>query len=165
MSSYWRSQLKILLSLSGLVISCYALYVEVSKESDPNFVALCDLSEKSSCSRVLTSSYGTGLGLVRLVLGEDSVLNVSNALYGIIMYSLLALFSLSPILDRTLFPVIVFASTASSLYLLYIMLYVLEDLCVVCMGIHAVNMGLSLLVLYSCWCGREHKIAPKEKKE
>ena len=75
------------------MISCYAVYVEVSKHADPEFKALCDFNEKSSCSRVLTSSYGTGMGLISVLLGEDHPLNISNSFYGIILYSLLALFS------------------------------------------------------------------------
>ena len=44
-----------LLCSSAIVLSGYALYVEVSKESDENFEAICDISPEMSCSSVLTS--------------------------------------------------------------------------------------------------------------
>lgn len=40
---------------AALAISGYALYVELAKEKDENFEALCDLSPQISCSAVLTS--------------------------------------------------------------------------------------------------------------
>lgn len=43
------------LSSAALAISCYALYVELAKENDENFEALCDINPQMSCSAVLTS--------------------------------------------------------------------------------------------------------------
>lgn len=42
-------------SVFGVLISTYALYVEMAVEARPGYKALCDLSERASCSRVLTS--------------------------------------------------------------------------------------------------------------
>lgn len=42
-----------LLAFVGLVLSCYALYVEEQKRMDPGFVALCDIGAIFSCSKVL----------------------------------------------------------------------------------------------------------------
>ncbi len=39
----------------GIALSLYALYVEIQKERNPKYVALCDISENMSCSKVLTS--------------------------------------------------------------------------------------------------------------
>ena len=40
---------------AALAISGYALYVDLAKESDENFEALCDITPQMSCSAVLTS--------------------------------------------------------------------------------------------------------------
>ena len=42
-------------AIFGILVSLYALYVEVQKERDPTYVAHCDFHEKASCTRVLTS--------------------------------------------------------------------------------------------------------------
>ena len=39
----------------GILVSVYALYVEVRKHKDSKYKAACDLGENMSCSRVLTS--------------------------------------------------------------------------------------------------------------
>ncbi|OON16510.1 b-cell receptor-associated protein 31-like protein, partial [Opisthorchis viverrini] len=39
----------------GCLICLYALHVEFAHEADPNYRALCDISETMSCSKVLTS--------------------------------------------------------------------------------------------------------------
>ena len=41
----------------GILVSVYALYIEVMKAKDKNYKAACDLGENMSCSRVLTSRY------------------------------------------------------------------------------------------------------------
>ena len=42
-------------SISGILLSVYALYVETRKHKDPKYVAMCDLGENMQCSKVLTS--------------------------------------------------------------------------------------------------------------
>ena len=74
------------LCVIGVLVSCYAVYIEISKESDSDYEAWCDINEKASCSRVLTSEYSVGLGIVKSILGEDHILNISNAYYGIFVY-------------------------------------------------------------------------------
>merc|ERR1712062_617739 len=83
--------LSLLLYVSGIGLSSYAYYVEVAKEADEKYVALCDINEDISCSRVFSSKYGKGFGLVGPFLGQDHVLNQPNALYGIGFYSILTL--------------------------------------------------------------------------
>lgn len=41
--------------LAGVAVSVYALRVELKKEDDEDYEALCDISEHASCSRVLSS--------------------------------------------------------------------------------------------------------------
>lgn len=53
----WERQTRIFLCVFGLVLSVYALHVELSRERNPNYRAMCDLGESVSCSKVFTSRY------------------------------------------------------------------------------------------------------------
>ena len=53
-SNYIRNCILFLCAI-GMFISMYALYVEILKEKDPNYTAMCDVNSYMTCSRVLTS--------------------------------------------------------------------------------------------------------------
>ncbi|XP_065447572.1 vitamin K epoxide reductase complex subunit 1-like [Chrysemys picta bellii] len=53
----WEWALRLVLCALGLVLSVYALHVESSRERDPGYRAMCDLSPSVSCSKVFTSSH------------------------------------------------------------------------------------------------------------
>ena len=67
------------LCLGGLALSLYAYYVEVMMEASAatgsDYEALCDVSEKVSCTKVFNTSFAKGFGIVDKVVGE---LNLSN---------------------------------------------------------------------------------------
>lgn len=100
----------------GLALSCYAFYVETKKEYDDSYVAMCDINEHMSCTKVFSSKYiftfllshlitpclfymnntiifryGKGFGLLQYILDENSPLIQPNPVYGVIFY-LLVLF-------------------------------------------------------------------------
>jgi len=84
--------LSLFLYMVGLILSGYSYYVHMAKKADENYVALCDFDETISCSKVFTSKYGKGFGLVELITGEEEhPLNQPNSLYGIIFYATLGL--------------------------------------------------------------------------
>ncbi|KAF5891659.1 vitamin k epoxide reductase complex subunit 1-like protein 1, partial [Clarias magur] len=84
----WESKARFALCVLGLILSVYALHVKFSRESDPDYRAMCDLAESVSCSKVFTSRWGRGFGFVQLFAQEDSLLNQPNSLLGIIFYTL-----------------------------------------------------------------------------
>uniref|UniRef100_A0A673GAR2 vitamin-K-epoxide reductase (warfarin-sensitive) n=1 Tax=Sinocyclocheilus rhinocerous TaxID=307959 RepID=A0A673GAR2_9TELE len=105
----------------GLVLSVYALHVELSREIDPEYRVMCDLGHSVSCSKVLTSRWGRGFGLVQIFTSKDSVL-------GIIFYTLqLGLGSL--VSSRAVFflGMSSWVSVAGSVYLAAILTFVLGD--------------------------------------
>ena len=75
------------LSGLGFLIAVYSYYVKWSYKRNPSgYRALCDLGENISCSRVITSKYGSGFGVVGRLFGEKSNLNVSNSILGALFY-------------------------------------------------------------------------------
>uniref|UniRef100_A0A8C3HHP4 vitamin-K-epoxide reductase (warfarin-sensitive) n=1 Tax=Chrysemys picta bellii TaxID=8478 RepID=A0A8C3HHP4_CHRPI len=135
--------LRLVLCALGLALSVYALHVESSRERDPGYRAMCDLSPSVSCSKVFTSRWGRGFGLVEDLLGKHSVFNQPNSLFGIVFYILQTL------LGNTLAAVTLVGtsvvSIAGSLYLAYILFFVLHDFCLVCVTTYLLNGALLLL--------------------
>ncbi|XP_055526474.1 vitamin K epoxide reductase complex subunit 1-like protein 1 [Wyeomyia smithii] len=134
------------LSLAGFLLSLYTSYVEIRVERDHGYQAMCDISERVSCTKVFTSAYGRGFGLVGPLLGEQSPLNLPNGFYGIFYYFLVAGLSFSnSVLVTRFVTYLIGLSNLLSLYLAYLLYFVLEDLCVVCVTTYAVNL-ISLIV-------------------
>lgn len=136
----------ILFSCFGIVISVYSLYIEIRKEKDKNYRAACDFNEHMSCSRVLTSKYSKGFGVVEILFGKEHVLNMPNCILGIIFYSMQLLLGLFTYYWAT--QLLFFCSVAScfgSLYLAYILFAVLHDFCLVCVTTYGVNAALTYL--------------------
>lgn len=139
----WERKVRIFLCLFGLVLSLYALHVELSRENDPHYRAMCDLGESVSCSKVFTSRWGRGFGLVQLFVAKDSPLNQPNSVLGIIFYTLQMGLGLS--LSKKAAAFLVFASwvsVAGSLYLASILAFVLGDFCMVCVSTYITNFAL-----------------------
>ena len=141
--------LTLLLYVAGLGLSGYALFVEQAKEADKDYVALCDINENVTCSKVFTSKYGKGFGLVAMITGDDNhILNQPNSIYGLIFYSLMGLLYLCGSRSRFLASLQFYAfivANGMSCYLGYILYFVLKDMCVVCVSTYAVNFLLLLL--------------------
>ncbi|PIK42708.1 hypothetical protein BSL78_20432 [Apostichopus japonicus] len=138
-----------LLCIIGIVLSLYAFHVETKKETDQEYTALCDISDRISCSKVFTSKYGRGFGLVTPILGEQSFLNVPNSIYGLIFYSLQMYLCTVHTKNGTLFQLLTSViSLGGCAYLAFILYFVLEDACIVCISTYIVNI---LLFLINVW--------------
>ena len=62
MTSRVRTALLVFTAL-GLIASTWALYVHYRLQSDPTYVSVCEVNESVSCQQVLTSQYGSVLGV------------------------------------------------------------------------------------------------------
>ncbi|KAL3857773.1 hypothetical protein ACJMK2_012410 [Sinanodonta woodiana] len=137
-SSVWLSSL-------GMIISVYAYHVEVSVEKDPSFRALCDISERISCSKVFSSRYGKGFGIIDRIFGKESFLNQPNSVYGMVFYLLhtvLAFFSSNAVVWLQL--VLAVSANLGCIYLGYILYFILNDMCIVCISSYIVNAFILL---------------------
>ncbi|XP_013378655.1 vitamin K epoxide reductase complex subunit 1 [Lingula anatina] len=139
----------IIFNALGILVSSYALYIEIRKHKDKNYKAFCDLGETMSCSRVLTSEYSKGFGIVRYLVGENHFLNVPNCILGILFYAIqIVLFCLS---DHAIVTSFLFYTSAiaiiGSVYLAYVLFLVLHDLCLVCIATYIIN-GLVFYINY-----------------
>ncbi|KYO47892.1 vitamin K epoxide reductase complex subunit 1-like protein 1 [Alligator mississippiensis] len=142
----WRRGLAAL----GLALSLYALHVERSRARDPQYRAACDLGPAVSCSRVFGSRWGRGFGLLAGVVGEGSVLNQPNSVYGVAFYLLQGLLGgTHNAAGRVLLLGSSVLAVLGSAYLGYILLRVLHDFCLVCITTYVINGALLVLNLRS----------------
>ncbi|XP_028670736.1 vitamin K epoxide reductase complex subunit 1 [Erpetoichthys calabaricus] len=139
----WERFCRLFLCVIGVGLSIYAYHVETSKERDASYQAMCDFSSSVSCSKVFTSRWGRGFGLVEHFVGRESPLNQPNSVLGVIFYLLqLALgYSMNTKAAVTLIATSL-VSIVGSLYLAYILFYVLHDFCVVCISTYVINFAL-----------------------
>ncbi|KAK2910844.1 hypothetical protein QQF64_026411 [Cirrhinus molitorella] len=142
----WERIVRLLVCLSGILISLYAFHVEREKTRDSNYRAMCDLSSSISCSKVFTSRWGRGFGLLGTIFGNDSAVNQPNSVYGILFYIFQLLLGLTASAMAALILMTTsIASVMGSLYLGYILYFVLKDFCVICITTYALNFILFVL--------------------
>eukprot|EP00696_Hemimastix_kukwesjijk_P017335 gnl/Hemi2/5966_TR2073_c0_g1_i1.p1 gnl/Hemi2/5966_TR2073_c0_g1~~gnl/Hemi2/5966_TR2073_c0_g1_i1.p1 ORF type:complete len:165 (+),score=47.16 gnl/Hemi2/5966_TR2073_c0_g1_i1:51-497(+) len=134
----------------GLLLSSYALYVDIQRHLDPDYVAFCDFGESMSCSKVFMSEWG-------------SILYLPNSFYGILFY-ITGLILASIAHSSAFFATVLFAMAAvsvlGSMFLAGILIFVLKDFCLVCTGIYVV----SILLLWETWKLRRWHLAKVQKR-
>ena len=69
----------------GFLLNTYALYVELKHEYDPSYQALCDVNSVISCTKVITTKWGKGFGIL-----PESVA-FRNPIFGFVFYTLMLL--------------------------------------------------------------------------
>ncbi|XP_072889514.1 vitamin K epoxide reductase complex subunit 1-like protein 1 isoform X2 [Hemitrygon akajei] len=90
--------------------------------------------------------WGRGFGLLGTFLGQDSILNQPNSVYGLLFYLLQLLLSLTgSAVAAVVLLLTSLVSLAGSLYLAYILVFVLRDLCLVCVTTYVLNLLLFAL--------------------
>ncbi|XP_071094231.1 vitamin K epoxide reductase complex subunit 1-like protein 1 [Haliotis cracherodii] len=138
---------RVLLSVLGVGVSLYALRVEVRRENDPQYRAVCDFSDRFSCSKALCSPYGKGFGIVRLLVGKDHFLNQRNCTVGILFYLSQIVLAFLP--NQVLCSYILYYTSVIAgfgcVYLAFILFFVLRDICIVCIGTYVINAVLIYL--------------------
>ncbi|CAI9590469.1 unnamed protein product [Staurois parvus] len=142
----WESGARYVVCVLGIVLALYAFHVEREKERDPGYQAMCDISERVRCSSVLSSRWGRGFGLLGSIFGKDSVMNQPNSVFGLIFYLLQMLLGMTVSAVAAL--VLMSSSIVSvvgSLYLAYILYFVLKDFCVICVATYLLNFILLII--------------------
>lgn len=142
---------RFLLVAAGIALSAYSLHVKTSKLEDDEYSALCDINEKISCSAIFTSKWGKGFGVLHYIFGEDSILNQSNSLYGIFyfFFQIVGCFCNDRTTARLLYWMTGFG-ILSCIYLAYILAFILEDFCVVCVSTYFITISLHYLNYKAC---------------
>ena len=121
----------VILIIIGFLLSAYSFYVVKKMKKEKNYKAVCDISDRVSCTRAFSSKYGEIFGL-------------SNTIYGMIFYAIIFILALFGFINY-IFYLSIF-SVIGSIYLAYVLYFKLHNLCLVCHGIYLVNL---LLLIFS----------------
>ena len=70
-----------LLAIIGFFVSIYAIIIERKATRNNGMNSYCDLNDRVSCSKVLTSKYSKMTGVI-FRLRESHLLNIPNTYYG-----------------------------------------------------------------------------------
>ncbi|OCT95078.1 vitamin K epoxide reductase complex subunit 1-like protein 1 [Xenopus laevis] len=142
----WESGARYAVCVLGIVLSIYAFHVEREKERDPGYKAICDFNEWVHCSTVLSSRWGRGFGMLGSIFGKDSLINQPNSVFGLVFYLLQMVLGMTVSAVAAL--VLMTSSIVSvvgSVYLAYILYFVLKDFCVICVITYLLNFILLII--------------------
>lgn len=139
------------LAVIGVSVCVYTLHTETSLIPNPNHKASCS-SRHMSCKAALLSKYGRGFGLVEDYLGKDSILNIPNPIIDLAFYYFVLMACFMPDNITVLKVLSVCAAVVAMLnvYLGYL-LFLMNDICVVCIISYVVNFHI-LLLNYKKFC-------------
>lgn len=122
----------LVLSMIGIVLSLYVFFVESRREEDEMYHAMCDLSDRVSCTKAFSSAYGKLFGF-------------SNSLAGMVFYS--AMVILVYFGQYTLAFYATLVSLAVTAYLFYALFFKVKTFCIVCAAIYIINILLFVVTL------------------
>lgn len=121
----------LIISAVGFLLSLYAFYVERKVSSQKNYKAVCDISDKLSCTKAFTTGYG-------------KIFGISNGLAGMLFYALVFIAAFYGSLNLTFYLSVL--SILASLYLAYVLQFKVRAICLICYSIYLVNI---LLLVFS----------------
>lgn len=121
-----------LIALLGLGVSLYAYWIEHKLSQNANYKAVCDISDKISCTKSLAGPY-------------SAIIGISNTIIGIIFYT--SMFWLAIGNYNKLLFIGAASSIIVSVYLAYILTFKVKTFCLVCFCIYIVNILLLIATL------------------
>lgn len=122
----------LVISSIGLLLSLYGLFVERKLKADKSYKAVCDISDKMSCTKTFLSPWGKMLG-------------ISNVYLGILAYTAMMAIALMDNVQLAFLGACVLC--AGSALLAYILFTKVRTFCLLCTSIYVVNL-LLLIVTY-----------------
>lgn len=137
------------LCLAGIAIAFYSIHVESMLIDLPGYTPACDMSSwKMSCSKVFKSRYAKPFSHWGIV-NRSSLFDLSLPQLAIFYFIPVLLFPFLRrkfYITRRLFQYLSYASIVFNVYLAYILKFVLQEFCVVCVSNYIVVLGLCLTI-------------------
>lgn len=122
------------LATIGFSISVYTYILEQQMKNTPNYKAVCDISDRFSCSKPILSQY-------------NNILFVSNAIIGMLYYA--GLMVLSYLNATHLILIAAIGAFCVSLALAYILYAKIKTFCILCVSLHITNLAILITSIYN----------------
>ena len=119
------------ISAAGLLISAYALRVDIKSRKSKGYKPICDINDKISCTAALTSGFGHLFGF-------------SNAYFGLAFYALVLI--LAAVDQMTFVFYLAILAILYSIYSAGVLVFKIKSLCLVCISLYIINI---LLLIFS----------------
>ncbi|XP_032630334.1 vitamin K epoxide reductase complex subunit 1-like protein 1 [Chelonoidis abingdonii] len=163
----WERVARYVVCAAGILLSLYACHLEREKGLDLHYRALCDFSERVRCSAAVASRWGRGFGLLGSIFGKDSAINQPNSVFGLVFYILQMLLGMTASAVAALILMTSsIVSVVGSLYLAYILYFVLKEFCIISVITYLLNFILfiinykRLVYLNEAW---KRQLQPKQE--
>jgi len=121
-----------ILAALGLLVAVYASFAHLKVAQDSEYKAVCDITDRVSCSKTFKSEYGKFLG-------------IPIGFYGAIFYAIIFILASYSLFDYLLYFSI--AGVIASGILAYLLYFKIKTICLVCNSIYVINIALFILTL------------------
>lgn len=134
----WRPKAVLVLGVAGIGLSAWLVFIHLALQADPDAGSACNLGAYFNCDIVNASRFA-------------SVGGVPIAYGALVLYALLTALALHELRGSEVRRVVVYCRILGTLAVLYsaylavLSLAVLQALCVFCVGLYAVNVGVAAL--------------------
>lgn len=135
-----------LLAIIGFFVSIYAIIIERKASRNSGIKLFCDLNDRVSCSKVLTSKYAKMTGVI-FRLRENHLLNVPNTYYGVVFYFAVFVYGYVDVPYKQYLLFVASIVSIMACFVLAIAMYKMGTMCTVCISTYFIN----LMILYGAW--------------
>ena len=123
----------LMLSLTGLAVSFYSIFVESRLKKNKNYKAACDLSDTISCTKPMLSQY-------------TKLLGISNSIAAASYYLLLIILTIFG--QQQLLMIVASAGLAVTFVFAYILYFKIKSICLICSLLYTLNILIALLCYF-----------------
>ena len=123
----------LIFAVLGFAASLYGFFIEQKIKKDAAYKPACDISERASCTRALSSEYSKTFG-------------ISNTILGMIFYTIIFIITLLGFYRITF--LIASVGAIMTLWFAYLLYFKLKTFCFVCTTTYIANIGVFIASFY-----------------
>jgi vitamin-K-epoxide reductase (warfarin-sensitive) len=123
----------LIFAVIGFAASLYGFFIEQKLKKDAAYKPACDISDRASCTKALSSEYSKTLG-------------ISNTILGMIFYAVIFICTLLGLYKLTF--LIASAGAVMTVWFAYLLYFKLKVFCFVCTTTYIATIGVFIASFY-----------------